>query len=261
MIGIIIAFLGSFLAGIWDLFTTEVPDDVPYLMVFFSVVFHFLAASATGNFIPLFFSLVIGTLLLVIGLIFYHFRQWGGADAWILAAIGYALPFYNGKLFIIDYIPTFFIVAAAYTIAYALALGFLNRFVFKEFMKSARNNLKLLLPLPIIFLMILIFSFFDASYSRMLFLLALASLMMPFWLYGRIIEKQVFRKKIPVSKLKVGDVIEDMKWIGLTAEEIKDISKKKKYVIVKEGIRFVPAFPIALAVTLIYGNLLYMVIL
>ncbi|HLD49111.1 MAG TPA: hypothetical protein VJB11_02005, partial [archaeon] len=130
-----------------------------------------------------------------------------------------------------------------------------------EFMKSARNNLKLLLPLPIIFLMILIFSFFDASYSRMLFLLALASLMMPFWLYGRIIEKQVFRKKIPVSKLKVGDVIEDMKWIGLTAEEIKDISKKKKYVIVKEGIRFVPAFPIALAVTLIYGNLLYMVIL
>ena len=45
-----------------------------------------------------------------------------------------------------------------------------------------------------------------------------------------------------------------------TIEEIKEAIRKNKFVVIKESVRFVPAFPIALIVTLLYGNLAYYLI-
>ncbi len=74
-----------------------------------------------------------------------------------------------------------------------------------------------------------------------------------------------FYRKIPSSKLKIDDVIgEDIPKIkifkkkirGLTTAEIKKIRRYKRYVIVREGIPYVIVFPIALAITLYFGDLI-----
>jgi Flp pilus assembly protein protease CpaA len=74
-----------------------------------------------------------------------------------------------------------------------------------------------------------------------------------------------FYKKIPVSKLKIDDMIgEDIpklkiykKFIrGLTKKEVQKIKKMKKYVIIREGIRFTPVFFISLIITLLFGDIL-----
>lgn len=74
-----------------------------------------------------------------------------------------------------------------------------------------------------------------------------------------------FYRDVPVNKLKEGDVIgEDIprlkiykkKIRGLTKHEVLKIRKIKKNVIVREGIRYGPAFPLALMFTLYFGDLI-----
>ncbi|MCS7106355.1 MAG: hypothetical protein NZ942_03500, partial [Candidatus Aenigmarchaeota archaeon] len=58
------------------------------------------------------------------------------------------------------------------------------------------------------------------------------------------------------SKLKVGDVLAESKlWEGITQKDLIKIKKSgKKYVVIKEGVRFAPAFPLALLFTLYFGD-------
>ena len=65
-----------------------------------------------------------------------------------------------------------------------------------------------------------------------------------------------FKKRIPISELKVGDVPVDYKvWEGITEKELKKIKRSgRKYIWIKEGVRFAPAFPLALLFTLFFGD-------
>ncbi len=255
-----IAVIGSIVAGIWDLLTTEVPDEIPALMITSGLALLLVDAASTGNFSPLFTSMIAGTILLLAGLLIYKKGGWGAADAWILAALGYIIPFYNNRIFMIDYIFNFFLVAVAYMIVYALALGFRNRKIFSYLCKELGTRWKVVAGVPITFsiavvVMLLYSNVFDVLYAS-LYILLIAGLMI-FWVYAKVIEKYEFKKRIPVSRLKVGDVLEDMLWRGITKEELTKIRKEKKFVVIKEGVRFVPVFPITLVVTLLYGSLLF----
>ncbi len=249
-IALIIALVGLSVAGAWDLFTTEVPDEIPYLMVVLGIFTWYMNALTFGDFLSLFYSLFLGTFLLVGGIIMYRQGAWGGADAWLLGATAFLLPLYQGRIFMFDFIFNLFIVGSVYMILYAVILGFLNAHVAGIFYKDLKGNAQFIAP-P------LLFAFFSALYVPFFTgpLVIIAALLV-FWRYAKIIEKHVFRKRVKTSDLKPGDVTENMIWRGITEEEIKEIRKKKKYVVVKEGVRFVPAFPITLVVTLLYGNLL-----
>ena len=72
-------------------------------------------------------------------------------------------------------------------------------------------------------------------------------------------KKKVLKRMVSSKNLKEGDVIDGMKWVGLTKDEIKDIQKTKKHVVIKEGLRFVPVFFITLIITLFYGNIFYLI--
>ena len=65
-------------------------------------------------------------------------------------------------------------------------------------------------------------------------------------------------KKIPISRLKVGDMLlSEKKLVGITEKELKELKRHgKKYVDIKLGIPFAVAFPLALLVTLYYGDLI-----
>ena len=70
-IALIIALVGLSVSGLWDLFTTEVPDEIPYIMIVFGVFIWYVNALTFGDFQPLAYSLAIGVVTLVAGLIIY----------------------------------------------------------------------------------------------------------------------------------------------------------------------------------------------
>ncbi len=257
---IAIALAGSALAGLWDLKTTEVPDDVPALMIVLGIFLLFVEATYTLDFYPFFVSLILGTIVLAAGLLLYKRGDWGGADAWILAAITYMIPVYNGRIFFLDYIYNFLIVSAAYMVVYSIVLGLMHRSVFSHFNAELRSRWKIVALLPFIFLVpaiaMSVVRGAEVSVISLAIPFILIFLLGLFWVYAKLIEKHLFRRKITTGELKPGDVLEDMVWRGITNEEVQKIRREKKFVVIKEGVRFVPAFFLALVATLLYGNIL-----
>lgn len=265
MLEIVLLALGlTAVAGLWDLKTTEVPDEIPAIMIISGIAYWLVSASVTGNFEPLIVSLAVGSILLAAGLLLYKTGQWGGADAWVLAGVGYTIPLLGGALFIVPYIMNFFIVSAAYMVLYAIAVGLRHRDVFPLFIADLRKNRRIfLLPLAFLFFLLALSVFLAMQglrvrafpaieiFSILLFLTA-------FWRYGKVIETNVFRRRIPASRLKEGDVLEGMNWVGLTKRQVARLKQSKKYVTIKEGVRFVPVFFLTLVATLLWGNLLFL---
>lgn len=262
---IIIALAGSIVAGIWDLFTTEVPDEIPYLMITAGIFFWYIISGMNGDLFPLFISLAGGTLLLIFGLVLYHKGKWGGADAWLLAAIAYMIPVYEGQIFILSFILNMVFVSMFYMAIYSVALGIKNKSVFAYFIKDLKKNKLTVAAIPLGFLIlsaVLVFSFADATalFINNLILTFIAVVLLTFfWRYAHAIEGHIFIKRIQSKDLKAGDVLAETNWIGLTEDEIREIRKRKKYVTIKDGVRFVPVFAITLAVTLLWGNMLFFI--
>ncbi|MBI2971539.1 MAG: prepilin peptidase [Candidatus Aenigmarchaeota archaeon] len=255
-----IALLGSAAAGIWDLRTTEVPDEIPALMISFGVFLWYAYALSTGDFLPLFYSLAAGTLVLGLGWVLYTRGQWGGADAFILAGIVYALPVYQGNFLAPTYLLNFLVVSSAYMILYALGLGVLHRRVFGLFLDDLRKNSRMVLLLITGCGIVSLLAARAGIGMLALQLFLSMSLLVIFWRYARVIEHQIFRKRVSPSEVKVGDVLEGMIWRGIAEDELRRLRKEKKYVVVKEGVRFVPAFPLTLLVTLLYGNVFFVML-
>ncbi len=258
---IILAVFLTAIAGLWDLRTTEVPDHLLYAMIAIGVFYWIANWLIVGDIISLYVSLAVGTLLLVMGLVMYKKGQWGGADAWVLAAIGYMIPFYNGELFIIPYLLNFVIVSIIYTVIYAVVMGLRNISVFGLVKKDLKHNWKIVVSVPITMIVLSIATLLEASYLfPMVFgLFLLFTFLVFFWRYAVVLEKNVFKKKIPASKLRIGDVLDKGNWVGLTARQIKHLRGRKRYVVIKDGMRFVPVFAIALVLTLLAGNVFFMI--
>ncbi len=262
MIEILIAVIGSAVAGVWDLKTTEVPDEIPFLMVA-SGVFIWFIEMLNGKPFPLVVSFATGTAVLIAGLVLYKYGKWGGADAWVLAAILYLVPFYGGKILVVDYMSNLLLVSTGFTILYALVLGAMNRRIIPHFLRDVRENAAVVFGVPVaaagmLALMAGLFPGMQAFTAINILFLWL--MFMLFWRYARIIEAMVFRRRIPACELKPGDVLEGMVWRGLTPDEVSRIKKSRKYVTVKEGMRFVPVFPLTLAATLLWGNLMFLIL-
>lgn len=249
VVAISIALLGTLIAGLWDLLTTEIPDEIPYFMSCFGIFLWCIYMLTTGSTTEFLTSIFVGTIFLIYGYILYRAGQWGGGDSALLTSLGYLIPI----LPIIDFFPVHFfinlyLIGAAWIIVYSFVIGFAFKDSRKKILKDLLGNsrVKICIILSILFL---IFSFIDKS----MLLAFLLFLLFIFYDYGKLVEKYVFIRRIPTSKLKVGDVLASSKlWVGITEEEVNKIKKKKKFVKIKEGVRFGLAFFLALLFTLIF---------
>ena len=193
---------------------------------------------------------------LALGLLLYYKKQWGEADAWILAAVAYMIPLYaNNQIFFYDYIFNFLIVALVYLFIYSVALGLKNIKVMKIFVADVKQKWYIILAPPIAAAVL------ATVVPGSLFLAVMFLALMLFWRYALAIENNVFKRKIHVSKLKEGDVLIDEKWIGVTKEDIDRLKNTKDYVTIKDGVRFVPVFAITVVVTLLWGNAFFALLL
>ncbi len=140
-----LALIGSFVCGVIDLKTTEIPDEIPTAMALIGVLIWSFISLSKGELLPVFISALVGTAYLTLGWFFYLTKQWGGGDAKLLAAIGYLLPIWVtdavGILpFALAYLSNVFVVGLAYMIVYIILLGLARKKVRKVFGRTCKST-------------------------------------------------------------------------------------------------------------------------
>jgi hypothetical protein len=284
----ITALLGSTLAAAWDLKTTEIPDEISYVMVIVAVLVHGYVSLTTGTLDPIIRSVAVGVILFGFGYVLYYFGQWGGGDVKLLAALGALIPTRSILATIqssylifpwpISYVFNVFFVGAIYMMVYAFVMALTYRKTFIRFKKELIDSKNIIIFGSIglfLILMVLNWMMFKNFETMRLFAstfvgeqmaasvviaslvpLALTIVMFVLWKFIRAVEAVAFKRRIPVGELRVGDVLEESKlWEGITEKELRQIKRsKKKFVRIKEGVRFAPAFPLALLFTIYFGD-------
>ncbi len=271
---ILVAMIGSLISGVIDLKTTEIPDQIPYAMMVIGILGNAINSMLVGSYWPVLMSFIVGLGFLGVGFLFYYLGQWGGGDAKLLSGIGFLLPTlsakYSAKLllpFPLAFFFNLFLVGALYMIGYALVLSFINRKIWQVFFHDIKANAKMLFILNVLitvglllFGLIVLRNFISMSLIQMIraeivIVLAIFGLFL-IWRFTKTVEDLGFKKKIPTSKLREGDILLESKlWEGLTLEQVKKVkSSSKKHVWIKEGVRFGLAFPLALLFTLLVGD-------
>lgn len=269
-ISFFIALIGSTIGGIYDLKTSDMLDVIPYTMIVIALLIHGITSYFMFSYWPILNSILIGLGFLGFGYVMYFLGQWGGGDAWMLSAIGFLLPSFDKKLFFpfpMSYLLNVFIVGTAYMLAYALVYTFINRKILFHFKKEMKANSKILtMGSLVLFCAILSSNLFLTEYfglnlnfnltltnSILIVLVTIGFFII--YKFAKTVEDFGFKKRIPVSKLKPGDVLlENKLWKGIAKKEIRKIKRKKKYVWIKEGVRFAPTFPLALLFTFYFGD-------
>jgi len=267
---LLIGISGFSLAGYLDLKYTEFPDLIPYgmiaLILITRVVFGFYLSDFTG----LINSVLIGLVFLGIGLGMYFAKQWGDGDAWLLGVLGFLFPsgyFQASKLFVPSYLSAllnFFVISFFYLVIYSIILGITKPKVRSAFSKRIKRQSKAKFSLCAIFfsLYFILLGFLsltgialNSAYLIIIFP-ALIIFCILYLEYAKIIESDVFKRKIHVSKLRIGDVILSKRWRGLTQKEVSKLKSRGGYVWIKEGIRFAPVFLLTIIFTLFFGSIL-----
>jgi hypothetical protein len=270
-----IGVVGFGLGGYWDLKTTEFPDWLPYSMIILALAVRGIYSFIIGDFTPLINSVMIGAVFLAFGLALYFSKQWGDGDAWLLGALGFLFPDPAGFAFS-SFFPfpiviffNFFFIAFLYLMIYSIALGIKSHDESRKFLKELKGNSKSIVAMIVVFSVLCIgmFMYFHYLYmipihiiSQLLLLPPLFTILVLFLHYGRFVEKNMFKRKIPASKLREGDVLVSDKWRGLTKEEVTELKKKGNDVWIKEGVRFAPVFVITMLVTIFFGSMIGMFI-
>ncbi len=265
IVRLIVALIGGIICGVYDLKTTNMLDYVSYVMIGIGIVLSLAEYILTSDATVLFWSFLVGLFYFLFSLWMYKKGYWGGGDGEMLVAYGVLLPLgmQTDYFFFLKLILSIFFIGGIYSLFYSLFIVIKNRknrkIVFSRFAK-----------LDIVLLLLSIGSFLiglltKGNTSKLFFLLSLLLVYRPVVNYSKTIEKEIFVKRIHVRNLKEGDVLgEDIPKLnlrskeirGLTKEEIKKIRKIRKYVKIKEGVPFIPVFPLALLFSIYFFDLL-----
>lgn len=274
-VSLAIGVAGFGVGGYLDLKTTEFPDWLPYSMIIAALLVRGVFSFLLNDWSLLVNSLIIGCIYLGIGLLLYFTKQWGDGDAWLLGAMGFLFPdsmsFSPPTMFPfpVAMFFNFLFIALFYLIIYSVFLGMKDKGIREAFRKELKGDRRSILLFTLLFFLMswgsaanFLFNMsapLESLYT-IIYLPFLLFLILVFIRYARVIEKHSFKKKIPSGKLKEGDVLLSEKWKGITAEEVEVLKKSKKFVWIKEGVRFAPVFIITMMVTLFFGDLMLILI-
>ncbi|MEM5811900.1 MAG: prepilin peptidase [Candidatus Aenigmatarchaeota archaeon] len=239
-----------FIAAIYDLKTTEIPDEIPIFLIalgIFTSIFKWLFLNDITYLTKM---LIVGSIFSIFGIIAYYTGQWGAGDSALLISIAFLYPDF---VFIFKYLINLLIFGSIFMVTFSIIYCYIYS---KNSLKIFFYHLKKFkLAYFMLFIIPIIIHFLFAHKILTVFS-ALLPILAILYNFGKIVEKYGFKRKIKVSELKVGDVLASFKiWRGITKEEIEKIKKSnKKFVIIKEGVRFAPAFFIAFIYTMIFNQ-------
>jgi hypothetical protein len=239
------ALILTLFAGIYDLKTSDVFEEIPFLMISFGLFYWYIISLVNYNFNYFVNSLLVGIFFLSFGLLLFKLKIWGDGDAWILGGIGFLVPnieTYSSVLplflpYPILAIFLILIIGGFYSLIYIFFYGLFNKNLKKNFISEFKK--------------------YKLAYLGFLFFCAILSVYIPFlvlfgflpilYTYSKIVEKRM-RRRVKTSNLKEGDVLAGNKIVGLTKKDIEKLKKSKKYVEIQEGVRFTLVFPITLII-------------
>lgn len=267
-----------------DLKTREVPDWINLGLVgmgfglnaLFSIIYwkvDFVLASAAG--FSIFFALA---------LLMFYTGQWGGGDSKILMGLGsiIGIDFLSKNFFLFNFLINMLVVGAFYGFLWSFGLILKNQ---KKFMKELKALLRAKtikssrnIFITVFFVLILTAILVKDDFLRIVFFYFGLAFLLTFylWIIIKAVENSCMLKYVKPVELTEGDwIARDVKIDGkyITGPKDLGIEKKKirkliglykkrkiRNVLIKIGIPFVPSFFIAYLVTLIYGNLVFLII-
>ena len=273
-------------ATVIDLKTKEIPNWINFSLILIGFCIFLIKSISQNSINPILKSITYFLIFSAIGLIMYYTKQWGGGDSKLLMGIGATLPtypaflleFFNPKLTIS--LPTTFLInliifGSFYGLGYTLYLILKHKkIIFQEFTHSIKKYKKLnnfsIFSLALGFLLVIVSANSFGKIVAIIFLIFPIILIYLLFL-TKSTEKLTMHKKIKTSKLVEGDwiteevlinnkVIYSQNQIGVNKKQIKLIQKDKKEIKIKDGIAFAPPFLMSLIISIIYGNILLLII-
>jgi Flp pilus assembly protein protease CpaA len=271
----------SSVASYFDLKTGEIPDKFTIGLVVVALAMRAGFSAYLGNFTYLLDGALVGGILFAFGALLFYTGGWGGGDAKLMAGIGAAL---GGLLAptIIDSgfaaLPPFFgffialsIVAIPYSLGYALILSIRKPRVFSDTVDKLRENwfsLAMVLIASLAFFIV-----FRPTAAILIFLSLLPAVFYLVLMFSKSVEEVAMQKEIPVGDLQEGDmVVEDVHvrgervaskrdMDGLSKESLGKIRKSNlRKIKIKWGIRFAPAFPLAIVISPFWTGIMLLIV-
>ena len=279
-----IAFLALLTASYTDIKTREVPDWVNFgligigfgINILFSVIYWKI------NFI---ISGIIGfAAFFVLAWVMFYTGQWGGGDSKILMGLGavIGIDIFSKNFFLAHFLINALLVGALYGILWSIFSIFRNKKKFFNNFKKSINSKKTKLAKKILLVLFIILVLLavlvpDEFVKLMILYLALISIIIfHLWVAIKAVENACMLKYVLPKQLTEGDwIAKDVKVNGKYITGPKDLGieknkinklialykqRKVKKILIKEGIPFVPSFFVAYVITLIYGNLVFLML-
>ena len=280
-----IAIISLAIASYTDLKTREVPDWLNYGLIGTGIGLNLLFAIIFWKYQFIVNSLIGLIIFFAIAWVMFYTGQWGGGDSKILMSLGalIGVDLFAGKIpFMANFFVNALFVGAAYGLIWSFYLAFKNKNKFiKEFKKILMNKKVIEAKkwfLILFFILIALIIFVDQFSTKIVLMYLGLIIIFTFYVFIFIksVEKSCMLKYVNPKVLTEGDwIAKDIKVkgkyiagpkdLGVEKKQIRELIKlykqrKIKKVLMKIGIPFVPSFFIAFVVTLVYGNLIFLII-
>jgi len=271
MLEVIILFVVGLIwivfASIQDIRTREVANWLNFSLIIFASGFRFFYSLFSDSY-DFFYQGVIGLIIFFfVGNLLYYSRMFAGGDAKLMVALGPILPYStvfmdNLKAYIL-FVFFFLFSGAVYGLVMTLVISFRDFKNFKkEYLAALKNNKTWPLVIMLFGIIIMLLGFIE----EVLFTLGVILFIFPyFYLYAKTVDNTCMVRKVKTKNLtegdwlykaiKVGRRIIKPTWGGLDKKDIRDLKKKFKTVLIKQGIAFVPVFLIAYLIYLVFWKL------
>lgn len=240
---------------------------------------------------PIMQAVVSGTILFALGWSMYLAGLWGGADAFVLGAIGYAFPYlpiepYLGSATFfpvpLSLLLAVFLVGSVYSVFYAGIVALRSKELMTAFWQDMRAYRQRMALMILAYAAVSVFSGYilhtqvgipvpTVLHSAAVFLPLFAALLV-LYRFLDAVDSGVMHRTIPVDELQAGDVlakelkkledeVDGKRIVGLTEEQVRLVREHYDKVEVQTGVPFIVAYPLSIIMMLLFGDPLYVLIL
>lgn len=252
-----LALIWIIFAVIQDLKSKEIANWLNFSLIAFALGFRFFySLFALESFNFLYQGLIGLGIFFVIGNLFYYTRIFAGGDAKLMIALGSVLFLYGNFLSNIKVLFLFLLLFLFIGAIYGLSASFF--FVSKNFKNFKKEFLMLFKKNKILVFFAMFFGLILMlfGFKSLFFIVGVVLFIFPyFFIYTKSIDEACMVKKLKTNQLREGDwLYRDLKvgrklikanWEGLSKEDIREIKKKHKKVLIRQGVAFSPVFLIS----------------
>ncbi|MGB9707914.1 MAG: prepilin peptidase [Candidatus Pacearchaeota archaeon] len=274
----IISFLALIFATITDIKRTEVPNWLSFSLLAAAFAIRTIAALLSLQFFYLYYAIIAFMLFFILSNVFLYGKFFGGGDAKLLIALAVAFAttppfvtqasFFTEEPFLLGFFINTFVIGSVYSLFFIAFFAIKNyasfRIEFKKIYRKTKTIRTVLLAIAVIALMA---SFLSTWF---LFIFTIALVFPYIYIIAKATENSSMVRKVSPKVLTEGDWLVEKVHVknrlikpsihGLSIKEIRLLQKARKNVTIKYGIPFVPVFLISFIATLLFGDLIMLII-